>query len=47
MAIRKAKQGKKDNNQQVECYYFDVEKCKYCPFKDDVIKKVQKSKCIM
>lgn len=36
MAIRKAKQGskKEDINMQVETYYFDVEKCKHCPYKD-------------
>jgi hypothetical protein len=44
MAIRKAKQGKKDKNQQVECYYFDVEKCKRCPFKDACYKDGSNSK---
>ena len=44
MAIRKAKQGKKDKNQQVECYYFDVEKCKRCPFKDGCYKDGSNSK---
>lgn len=44
VAIRKAKQGKKDNNQQVECYYFDVEKCKHCPFKDGCYKDGAKTK---
>lgn len=44
MAIRKAKQGSKDNNQQVECYYFDVEKCKHCPFKDGCYKEGAKTK---
>lgn len=34
MAIKKAKQGKKSDNQQVESYFFDVEKCKHCPFKE-------------
>ena len=38
MAIRKAKQGckkaKDGRNTEVECYYFDVEKCKHCKFKD-------------
>ena len=42
MAIRKAKQG--SNNQQVECYYFDVEKCKHCPFKDGCYKDGAKTK---
>ena len=48
MAIRKVKQGsKKDkagNNTQVECYYFDVEKCKHCPFKNDCYKEGAKTK---
>lgn len=43
MAIRKAKQGSK-NNTQVECYYFDIEKCKHCPFKDGCYKENAKSK---
>ena len=47
MAIRKAKQGSKDKGTEVECYYFDVEKCKHCLFKVDVIKKVQRQKHIM
>ncbi len=34
MAIRKARQGKKhDNTNQVDTYYFDVEKCKICALK--------------
>lgn len=48
MAIRKSKQGSKSdangNNTQVECYYFDVEKCKHCPFKDGCYKEGAKSK---
>jgi IS5 family transposase len=44
MAIRKAKQGSKENGTQVECYYFDVEKCKHCPFKDGCYKDGAKSK---
>ncbi len=44
MAIKKVKQGKKDKNQQVECYYFDVEKCKHCPFKDGCYKEGAKYK---
>ena len=47
MAIRKAKQVKKDKNQQVECYYFDVEKCKRCPFKDGCYKDGSNSKLIV
>ena len=44
MAIYKRKQGSKKNNTQVECYYFDVEKCKHCPFKDDCYKIDSKTK---
>ncbi len=48
MAIKKAKQGsKKDsngNNSQVECYYFDVNKCKCCPFKKGCYKEGAKTK---
>ncbi len=44
MAIKKAKQGKKENNQHVECYYFDVEKCKHCPYKDGCYKENSKTK---
>lgn len=48
MAIKKGKQGskkdKKGNNTQVECYYFDVEKCKHCPFKEGCYKDGSKSK---
>lgn len=44
MSIKKAKQGKKSNNQQVECYYFDVEKCKHCPFKDGCYNEGSKTK---
>ena len=44
MAIRKAKQGSKKDGTQVECYYFDVEKCKHCPFKDGCYKENANSK---
>ena len=44
MAIRKAKQGKKETSQQVETYYFDVEKCKHCPFKEGCYKEGAKTK---
>ena len=44
MAIKKAKQGSKDNGTQVECYYFDVEKRKHCPFKDGCYKEGAKTK---
>lgn len=45
MAIRKARQGKKDvGRNQVDTYYFDVEKCKHCPFKDGCYKEGAKSK---
>jgi transposase len=45
MAIRKARQGKKgvaDN--QTQTYYFDIEKCKVCPFKEGCYKEGAKSK---
>lgn len=48
MAIKKMKQGSKKDangiNTQVECYFFDVEKCKYCPFKNGCYKEVAKTK---
>lgn len=44
MAIRKAKQGSKKKNTNVESYYFDVEKCKHCPFKDGCYKEGSKTK---
>ncbi|MDQ6596094.1 IS1182 family transposase [Bacillus salipaludis] len=45
MAIRKARQGKKGVAvNQVDTYYFDVEKCKNCPFKDGCYKEGAKSK---
>ena len=44
MAIRKAKQGSKENGTQVECYYFDVEKCKHCPFREGCYKVGAKTK---
>ncbi len=45
MAIRKARQGKKGvAKNQVDTYYFDIEKCKHCPFKDGCYKEGAKSK---
>ena len=48
MAIKKAKQGSKavkdGQNRQVECYYFDIEKCKRCKYKDGCYKEGSKSK---
>lgn len=45
LALRKARQGKKDNAQnQTHTYYFDVEKCKTCPLKDGCYKDKAKSK---
>ena len=44
MAISKRKSGSKKNGTQVECYYFDVEKCKHCPFKDGCYKEGAKAK---
>ena len=44
MAIRKAKQGSKKDDTQVESYYFDVEKCKHCPLKKGCYKEGSKTK---
>lgn len=44
MAIKKVKSGSKKNGTNVECYYFDVEKCKHCPFKDGCYKENSKTK---
>lgn len=44
MATRKAKQGSKKDGTQVECYYFDVEKCKHCPYRDGCYKNGAKTK---
>ena len=47
LAIRKAKQGSKNSkqgNQKVECYYFDIEKCKHCPYKKGCYKEGAKTK---
>jgi len=45
MAIRKAKQGKKNSGKsQSDTYYFDVEKCKSCPFRKGCYKEGAKTK---
>jgi hypothetical protein len=45
MAIRKARQGKKGvAANQVDTYYFDIEKCKHCPHKEGCYKEGAKSK---
>jgi hypothetical protein len=45
MAIRRARQGKKDvGKNQVDTYYFDVEVCKRCPFKEGCYTEGAKSK---
>lgn len=45
MAIRKARQGRKNvSANQTDTYYFDVEKCKVCPFKEGCYKPGAKSK---
>lgn len=45
MAIRKARQGKKNQGKnQRDTYYFDIEKCKVCPFKEGCYKEGAKSK---
>jgi transposase len=45
MAIRKARQGKKNiGTNQIDTYYFDVEKCKTCPLKNGCYKEGAKTK---
>jgi len=45
MAIRKSRQDKKGvARNQVTTYYFDIEKCKHCTFKDGCYKDGSKSK---
>ena len=45
MAIRKARQGKKGQQaNQTQTYFFDVEKCKTCAFREGCYKDGQKSK---
>jgi len=45
LAIRKGRQGKKNiGTNQVNTYYFDVEKCKTCPLKNGCYKEGAKSK---
>jgi transposase len=45
MAYRKARQGKKNiGENQRDIYYFDIEKCKVCPFKEGCYKEGAKSK---
>ena len=45
IAIRKARQGKKNiGENQVDTYYFDVEKCKSCPLKNGCYKDGAKTK---
>ncbi|HLR22437.1 MAG TPA: IS1182 family transposase [Pseudogracilibacillus sp.] len=45
MAIRKARQGKKNvGKNQKDTYYFDVEKCKVCPFREGCYTAGAKSK---
>ncbi|VBB04809.1 Hypothetical protein LUCI_0013, partial [Lucifera butyrica] len=45
MAIRKARQGKKGiGKNQSDTYYFDIELCKRCPFKEGCYKEGAKNK---
>jgi transposase len=45
MAIRKARSGKKGvGRNQTDTFYFDIEKCKRCPFNDGCYKEGAKSK---
>src|SRR4051794_11334590 len=48
MAYRKARQGKKNiGENQRDIYYFDIEKCKVCPFKEGCYRKGPKVKLIL
>ena len=44
IAIKKIRTGSKKKNEQVESYFFDVEKCKHCPLKKGCYKKGAKTK---
>jgi hypothetical protein len=45
LAIRKARQGKKNGGKsQADIYYFDVEKCKTCPLRENCYKPGAKTK---
>lgn len=45
MAIRRARQGKKHiGKNQIDTYFFDIEKCKECPFKEGCYKEGANSK---
>lgn len=45
ISIRKARQGKKGQAEnQTDTYYFDIEKCKHCPYKEGCYKEGAKSK---
>lgn len=45
MAIRKARQGKKNGSKnQRDVYYFDTDKCKRCPMKENCYKESSKTK---
>lgn len=45
MAIRKARTGKKNQGKnQKDTYYFDIEQCKVCPFREGCYKEGAKSK---
>ena len=44
MSYKKVKSGSKKNGTNVESYFFDIEKCKRCPFKDGCYKDGAKTK---
>lgn len=45
LAIKKARQGKKNvGGNQLETYYFDIEKCKVCPLREGCYKSGSKTK---
>ncbi|SDA37278.1 Transposase DDE domain-containing protein [Algoriphagus alkaliphilus] len=48
LAIRKTRQGrKKVGKNQVNIYYFDVEKCKTCPLKNGCYKQGSKGQIVL
>lgn len=45
MAVKKYRQGKKDSaKSQLDNYYFDVKKCKVCPYREGCYKEGAKTK---
>jgi len=44
LAIREARQGKKNIRKKADIYYFDVRKCKVCPLREGCYKPGSKTK---